>query len=428
MKILVMAGRTARQRWTSGGAAELIVHALAQRSHQVTLAAQSIDDPARFGDCAQVRAFDTFDQTATDWPVGFAAWARQTQRDVPHEVCLSLSRVICGDVWLPIEPSGAAWLARARASLGIKSFAIALVRHHGFLRAMASDAYLALPPGPLPLRVLAIGSMAHGEASRRLYRVKGLGDRVVRIDPFWTPDASGNDLRRPTPDVHALRKRTRELLGIGPERRVLAMSLAEPAGPQLDALLQCVGDLAQRDPQHGPAIIAMAKECVSLHTRAVRNGADAHVKIVGLTTQPEAVLAAADIAVLPTRAGRGWAGGSIQGSGTGGLFESGGMSRFACDALRAGKPLLALSGAIGYDLARARSDDQDQPGLVIDYPTRESWMRALRIALDDAWIASAQNAARAISQSLTLDRFLGTLEAALQHAADERRDPRLGGV
>lgn len=408
MKIVVVCGRAARQPWAAGGGSLVagVCADLTRRGHSIDLFAQSIDDPQAFANtCASIRTFDTFDQTATDWPLGFASWARAQLRGGKRDVCLSFSRVVSGDVWMPLEPSGAAWFARARGVYGLKSKAIALARHHGFARAWTTDLLRVYPRGPRIRRVVAVGAQSAGEAARLLHRARGLGERVVALSPFSAivPPEPGERDR--------LGQRTRELLGIDHDRVVIAAVAPQPVGTRFDALLTAVAELHARDQARAPILIIAAKDCVALHTRALRCGAEALCRIVPLTERLDALLAAADAMALPLKSDLG-------------IFVSGGLSRAAADGLCMGLPLLAVGGASGYELARWRSARQDSPGLVIDVPTVDAWIRALKHTLYASWRDRARAAASELGGTLRFDRFCNDLHTVVEHAADERRaDP-----
>jgi hypothetical protein len=402
--VLIISGRTGAHPWTAGALVARIARALAARGHEVTLAAQSVQDAHAFAGATAVHAFAPFNQTATDWPLGFARWARARRRAIPHDVSLSTSRVAAADVWMPLEPGALAWLRRARRTLSPPSLGVALARHHGALRAAATDLAIVAPrggrAGPVR-RVVAVGAVSAGEAGRLLHAVRGLGERVVAAPPFAPTTPLAGDARAQA------RERARAVLGVGAERRVVLASCPAPPGPRLDGLIASVGDLAARDPRRGPLLVVLARDTYALAARAHRLGAGEHVRAVPLTHDAPTALAMADAAALPLPAWRG-------------PFESGSASRFAADALAAGLPLLALSGAGGYDLARARSAAQDACGLVVDEPSREAWMRTFRTALDGPWLPRAGVAAAEIGAGLTEAAFVAALERALAEAAEER--------
>jgi len=408
MRVLVLSGRTARQPWTHGAIVQAICSALAARGHAVVLAAQSIDEPRAFAGCEAVHAFDSFDQTATDWPLGFATWARRRRGRIPHDVSVSLSRLVGGDVWMPLDPSAAAWLARAARSLSVPSLAIALARHCGVFRAWAGEAFFVAPirgDDESIRRVLAIGP-ARDDAARRLQRARGLGERVRRVEPFAAiVPPSETELR-------ALRDRTRAILGIAPNRRVVLVSAPRPVGKLLDPLLLAVRELALREGEGSPVMLALARDGYAVHSRAVRCAAVKSLRVMGLTERMDAALAAADMVALPIRAERG-------------VFEQGGAGRLAADALALGRPLLALAGSVGSSLARLRSSGDDSPGIVVEQSSRELWSRALRQACEAGWAVRSAAAAREVAGTLTFERFMEALDTALHEAARERGAPAI---
>lgn len=398
MKIVVICGRAARHPWSGGAMAARVCAALAQAGHTVHLRTQSVDDPERFSCCASIETFDSFDQTSTDWPFGFARWARSRVRACAHDVSLSLSRVVGAHVWMPIEPSAASWLGRARGTLGLKSLGITLTRHHGFLRTLATETLIVAPRtarGRIR-RTLAIGPTAAGEATRLLHRVRGLGETVREIRAFSMIEPPSAERARD------LRTATRRLLNVSDEQTLALLLGPQPVGRRMDPVLEAVAGLSGR----GLASAALAKDACALHDRAVRLGASHSIRILPLTRAVDAALCAADLVVLPLKSDSG-------------VFQAGGLSRMAATALRFGKPLVVQSGSPGYELARLRSDDQEMPGLVVDTPSREHWERALKGALDSNWRERAGKAALSVSRDMTFDRFSGDLLKMIDEVGED---------
>lgn len=399
MNLLVIAGRLSRHRFGSSGTVAPVVDALGARGNRVRLVCASVDVPDMFPAVERVEAFGPHTTSATDWPLGFARWARARARATPSDAVLSFSRVVGGDVWFPVEPSAAAWFGRARSAKSVRGLAYACVRHHGFARAMVVESFRRTPlthGGMAPRAIVAVGPTCRGEAVR-LLTPAGLDDAVVQAPFFSTLGPLNHD------DRADLRRRVRGVLGLDPEARVLFAAAPMAAGRELDDLFRALADV---DARRAPVLIVACKESFALHTRAVKLGADARVRFVGRSARPDAMLAAADACVLPIRAGGGWRG----------LFESGATGRLAADALRLGRPLVAASGSHGYDLARTTLDDASRPGLIVDSTGVAGWTRALRTALDDRWLADASAAAERVGAGLGLDALVDLLEAAI--AAD----------
>lgn len=422
MNILVLAGRVSRHHWTSGGMVTYLCQQLLSRGHRLSLALQSLDDTtpeSPLAAASSIACFDHYRQTATDFPFGFPAWAARQRRAIPHDVSLSLTRSAAADVYFPLDPTGASWLRRALDTRPITSsphsLALALMRHHGALRAGAREA-LRRTPGPLfpraahphagaIRRILTIGPAAAGEAAR-LLTPTGLADRVRQL-PFFTT------LAPPTPAQRAdLRARTRAALAIPAARRVILISAPAPIGPTLDAPLRALAALNTR--QHAqpgaPLMLILARDSYAAHNAALHARADEHVRILGPTTRIDAALAASDLCALTTPVAVG-------------QFEAGAAGRLAADALRMGIPLLALSGASGYDLARHIFPDSSRPGLVIDVSRADTWERALRTACEDRWLEEASRAAARLGETIAFEPFLAAILTALNEAAQERTNP-----
>lgn len=415
MRVLVLAGRIARPRWTSGGLITALCAALLSRGIRLDIACHSLDDTPPTPDSPlaaadSIACFDRFRQTATDFPFGFASWIARKRRDTPHDVSLSLTRFAAADVFFPIDPTGASWLRRATQTRSAPSLALALGRHHGAFRALAREVFRRLPYAPADRptrRVLAVGPTAAAEA-QRLLTPTGLADRVRQL-PFFST------LTPLSPDqLSDVRARTRTLLGIPPDRRVVLVSAPTPIGNVLDGLMKGAVDIHTRFRGHAdtPILLILARDAFAAHSATARTGALPHTRILTPSDRVEAPLAAADLCVLATPAAIG-------------QFEFGATGRFAADALRMGRPLIALSGASGYDLARHIFSDSSRPGLTIDTSEPDVWQRALRTACEERWLEESGRAAAQIGTSLASEPFHGAILDALAEAAAERANPTL---
>jgi hypothetical protein len=402
VKILLIARRVSALPWTTGGLALALARALNARGHELTLLCHDLDDTRGFAGVAATRAMREFRTSTSDWPLGFPAWARSASRRVEHDVSLSLCRSVGADVWMPVEPSAGAWLERRRASKGLPGTLKSLTRHHGVLRAALAEA-VRRPPraagraGEAGIhRIVMIGQTGAGEAARHLAS-SGLDQRVVAAPHFSLLPREGVD------ESARRRVAARALLGIGPERRVVLASAHADAGRTLAPLMQGVLDAHRRDARLCPLLLVLAGDSVAQHTRAARLGALGVVKVIGPTRTPLTALAACDAVALPTKAPRG-------------AFEAGATGRMAADALRAGRPLLAASGAPGYELARAMLGDNARPGVIVDTPTPESFARGLRELFEPMVYADASRAAAAIGAGLEFSGFVDVLERELAAA------------
>jgi hypothetical protein len=207
-----------------------------------------------------------------------------------------------------------------------------------------------------------------------------------------------------------LRARTRRVLQIGERALVLFATAPMSAGHELDDLFTALAEHGSRPSAREIVLVVAAKESFALHTHAVRRAADRYVKFVGRTERVDAMLAAADLCALPIRAG----------GGSRGLFESGATGRLAADALRLGRPLITVSGAHGYDLARVTLEDTSRPGLIVDSTGVEGWRRALRTATDERWLMESSKAAAALGAQLSIDPMVVVLEAWLMSVSSPK--------
>ena len=403
MRILLIAGRFSRHPWSAAGTITTIAAALAHRGHTLHLLAHDMDDPEAFAHLGAVTTMRRFATGTSDWPLNYARFAARAARNIPCDASLSFSRVVRADLWLPLDPSAESWIRHTLDAHGRPGLLKRLVRHHGVLRAALVEALRRMPRSashaPSP-RILAIGPTSHGEAAR-LLAPTGLDQRLAQLPYFSTLPAHSNA------DLAPRRAAARALLNIPDARRVILCASTQYAGRTLAPVIKAIADLSRRDPRDPPMLLVLSKDAVAQHTRALRSGAIDHVKVLGPTSNIDRALAAADAVALPARAASG-------------AFEAGASGRLAADALRLGRPLLAVSGAPGYDLCRLALPDGSRPGVVIEPSTPDAWARAIRQLLDPMGLESAQRAARAAGAPLSLTPFIDELERHLARAAAER--------
>lgn len=409
MNVLVIAGRLGAQAWTNGPVVRDLIGHLRRDGARVTLAADTADDPKMFGEsgagAAEVRTFRAHCQSTTWWSLGFPAWAREVQRSTCHDVCVSLSPRVGGEVWWPIEASGGSWVRWAAGTHGTLGLGLALGRHHGVLAAWGLETIRALPSCAglhAVQRVLAVGGRAAEDARGRV-RASRSNAVVVELPAMARASAMDSQTRA------GLRARTREVLRIAEHRRVFCVSVTGAMGPSLDALIGAMADLSESggggvgaaglDRADTPVLLVLARDGYRAHEAALRAGRTGCVRIMGLTACPEAALAASDVCVLATPA-------------QAGAFASGSMIRFAGDALAMGRPLLALREAPGAALIAAR-EHGEEAGLIVPRGGQADWLRGLRTAVSEEWLAGArrgaERAGRELMASSTLDVVAGVV-------------------
>lgn len=410
MNITLIAGRVGVHEWTHGRVVLDVAHGLAARGHAVTLIAESLEDTHAAGFCAKVIIKNRFAETGSDFPLGFAAWARRQRAAAAPGPALSFSRVVAGDVWFPVEPTARAW--KQTRTRGVLRSPVKFVKHHGVIIRTAWELAHRGPLGGRPRMVVGVGDVAQAGAARA-----APGARVLELD-FWSPHAP------PAMGAHehaALRTRVRNVLGLSERRTVLLAPVTLKAGPWLrpvmDEVAAMVRSQAQSDRAANTALLVVCEEQFPVHQMAVRAGCDQQVRVVGMTSSVWGVLAASDAVVLSAPC-------------PGGPWACGALGRFAATALAAGKPLLAHTLASGAELARRLApvgevvggDGRSAPGapmpvgITID-DAPGSWRRAIRQTADAAWLARAAAAAREVGSTLTRERMIDGLEAALAECA-----------
>lgn len=393
MRVLVIAGWLSRRPWGEGRFAADLVGALADLGHEVHLAADSIEDPGQFDRAVGISSFRPFRDNAVRTVAGFRRFAADRARAIPHDATISLSRLVPASVWMPVDFGPGAWTRHSRRVSGAMRLVMKIPRHWRLPAALTAEARASsayFPTGTIQ-RLLVFGPEAAADAARSFPDLAG---RIVDVGmvsrlPATTPG-----------ELDALRAAARAALGIDPARRVLLVSLPwsiAPDDPELAAFFAG----ASRTGHDGPLILCLCRDAMSVHRAAVRHdwNTDHGLRILGRTERIQSALAAADAVGIPITA-------------SGGAFRSGAMGRLAADALRFGRPVLAIRGGTGAELVAGQSQ-----GWIVDKPTPEAWSAALRLAGDGAWLQPASAAAREAGRELGFDRLAGRVDAALRYIA-----------
>ena len=373
MKVFVLIERVSRAPWHHSRWAVWIARGLGGRGHSVTLACDGISDPSEVGRVRLVVRRPPFPMHKRQ-PLRFAAWARQLMTDGGFDVALSLTPLVDADVWAPIGPPEHAEAAR-------------LVRPNVVSAVMNGLIRPWIPSGVITA----------SDATRRARIARPIIARIgrVRAAPGETALGCAATLD-PGEHLDALRRRTREILGIARDTVVLAMAITHHDRPGLGELVPALGPTLRGS---GAELLVVTTGPRTVHERLRRTGVRAHV--LGTTTRAAIFLAACDVMVVPQTAGAGATG------------------RLVADAVRAGRPVLCARGASGDDLIDAPVRGSPAPGRVV-VPIARGWMGALPLALDPAWRREAAMGARKLGPTLTLERLLDRLEPVLEEAALRR--------
>jgi hypothetical protein len=119
------------------------------------------------------------------------------------------------------------------------------------------------------------------------------------------------------------------------------------------------------------------------------------------------MLAAADLVAAPLAAAR---------HGRFGLKTSSTTGRFISDALRVGRPVIALNRAAGAELLNPSKDSSDPlgPGWIVDNADATQWSIGLTTATSQAWLGHRTPAARRVGADLSLGQLISRIECVLQ--------------
>ncbi|MGH7244879.1 MAG: glycosyltransferase [Phycisphaerales bacterium] len=386
LNILILAGFVRSIDWSETLWAPDLAHALAARGHKVEVAVDGCDDPALFAGLPLIIHRPHRRHFGAE-PFLFRYWARSLLRARPDSVCLSLTPLICGDVWLPLGARANEVAARILAERSPVSAAMELVHHPWLFHELLAERRAAKDTPRRRVQPLTIGPHAEKSALRSL----GYAAR--------SPVLSGNDRAQ-------ARKEVRAALSLNESDRVFLLSGTHANDTTSAHLLQALAMLervatpsrliseggAAPLPQPRLRLIVTGRYPHMLHTLA-RDANCAHALVfAGTRVNFPRLLAASDIAIAAF---------GEPGLGTG---------RFACEAIRAGVPLLAAQHAPGSDLV---DSGMHKPGEIVRDDTLEGWLAAMGKILDDHWMASARAAAASVGPDLTIPRLTERLESYL---------------
>lgn len=386
LNILILAGFVRSIDWSETLWAADLAHALAARGHKVEVAVDGCDDPTLFAGLPLIVHRPNRRHFGAE-PFLFRYWARGLLRARPDSVCLSLTPLFCGDVWLPLGARANEVVARILAERSPVSAAMELVHHPWLLHELLAERRAAKDTPRRRVQPLTIGP--HAEKSS----LRSLG-YAARAQPLRGAERE------------TARREVRAALGLNETDRVFLLSGTHATDVTAANLLQA---LAMLERVATPSRILSSKDAAPsaqprlrlivtgryphLLNSLARDANCAHSLVfAGTRVSIPRLLAASDIA--------------IAGFGQTGL----GTGRFACEAIRAGVPLLAAQHAPGSDLV---DSGMHKPGEIIRDDTREGWLGAMGKILDDRWMTEARAAAGSVGPDLTVARLTERLESYL---------------
>lgn len=367
-----------------------LARGLAARGHTITLAIDGTDDPAIFDGMRTLVHRPMRHHLGAD-PFSFRAWAAGLRgrggpiADAAINAVLSLTPLVPGDVWLPLGP-------RAKDTVR------ALVRT---LKPLSAAMELVHVPW-LPANALA-ERLAMDEARRQNSRELTIGP--VPTHAGVVPLGYASRLEQPTAQAEAaIRARVREFLGINPHRPVIAASLLHAERGGMDAFFRGVSQVRQERTHGLPLVLVLGRAGASVERSARSAGCLEAVRFLGQTHLIADILTASDLAASPL-------------SGD----PRAATGRFIADALRIGKPVIAVRGSPGAELlSMSAPGTQLSPGWIVDKPDAGAWVLGLNTALSKEWLERRTPVARTIGAGLAMPALLDRLEQALREAAHRR--------
>lgn len=386
MNLLLLADYAERHPWSPTAWAVDLAHALQARGHGVVVACDGADDP---GDFAPMRVLvrDERRTARHAHPLRFARWAGAVRARHEDRACVSLTHFAPGDLWIPLGPPT---IAALRANLLLRRSSPG-----------SMAAYLADRPW---LAHAALAERRAGVAAARAGTLRG----ALNAPAGPLPDGRtglGFASRLPPPEEERdarLRAHTRRTLGLHERDRVILLS-----GIHLDrgGLHEFLSGAAAAESR--PVVVAPAYRGYRLHRAAERAGMADRVRLVGATARMDALLAGADLAAAPFAAPAGITTG-----------------RFVCDAIRAGRPVLARADAPGAELVALAPGDR--PGALVNDPTPQGWRGAIDAALEPGLLAIARRAAESLAPELGMDALADGLVDLMERCARDRRESKVG--
>lgn len=378
MKVLILAEFVEPHPWGQSRWAVDLARGLHARGHEVVLACDGIYDPEELAPM-RVLAHRHRRREHDRRPAAFHRWALRTMRREPHDVSLSLTRLAPADVRVEMDrPAVRALWAHVRG------------------RNVVSAGFEAVQHPYLPL---AVAAEALTRRSGRVKRVLMLGGVPGRLGP----DELGYASRLATPEpgaFAALRRRTREALGVSPDRHAVLISAAHPERSGLRAFLEGFRGVRMARQVLPPVLLVAGGAGHGVHAAAVAAGVASGVRVIGGTSRIDAALAACDLAAAPL-----------------GGRHAGETGRFIADALRVGRPVAADQGVRGAELlGPLNGAGSARPGHVLVSPDAHHWKRALLGALSERWLEEAGAAAAVVGRELSMESLVARLEGALARA------------
>lgn len=284
-RVLLIADYVREQPWTESAWVPRIARALVERGHRVTVACDGVDETAVL-EGIELRVCRPRRSHRAANPLPFARWAAGIIETTPHDLSVSCTRLVAGDILMALDRPGWRSLRAGLARLAPAPAAMALLDHRWLIQEYAAERRAARASTARGTQVLDAAAVLGRAAAPTQERCGG--GAALRISDG------------------AARARVRAALGVTDACRVVALLTTVKAGRGTRAMLEGLAH-ARRDGQD-VMMLAAGRHPASLEAAARRSGTADGLRAVGMEVDIGMLLAAADAAAAPEPAGD-WASG-----------------------------------------------------------------------------------------------------------------------
>ncbi|MCG3123798.1 MAG: hypothetical protein GIKADHBN_02225 [Phycisphaerales bacterium] len=371
-QIIFIAEYVRSMPWSTTAWVPALARSLAAHGHLVQLLCDGAEDPAVFAASPRLTLHVRRPHRklrASD-PLAFADWATHLASQLGPARTVSFTHITPGDLWIPLGEKVLPTLGRAIRAHRPATAAMEVLHRPWAVKALRAERRAAALARASGSRCARLGAPAAGDAPDASTAFLGLASQFPPL---------ADDAR------HAARARIRSLLEIPHDSLVLVSSAVHADRDGLDSMLAGVREFLTDG-----RILLLGRKTHTLATLAERNDLARHAHILGATRDIPAVLAAADLALLPAS-----------------RPDPRSTGRFLADCLCAGTPVIASALAAGSSILRPAGSPA--AGLVLDSHAPAAWREALSTAASPAWRAIAAVQAAALGRGLTIDSVAARL-------------------
>ncbi|MCK6476977.1 MAG: glycosyltransferase family 4 protein [Phycisphaerales bacterium] len=360
--------------WSTTAWVPALARALAAHGHRVHVLCDGVEDPALFDASPRLSLHIRRPRRklrASD-PLAFADWARRCASQVGPAHTVSFTHNTPGDLWIPLGEKVLPTLGRAIRAHRPATAAMEVLHRPWAVKALRAERQAAALARASGSRCARLGAPAAGDPPDASTAFLGLASQFPAL---------ADDARR------AARARLRSLLEVPHDSLVLMSSAVHADRDGLDSMLAGVRQYLRSTDGH---ILLLGRKTHTLATLARRHDLVREAHILGATRDIPAVLAAADLALLPAS-----------------RPDPRSTGRFLADCLHAGLPLIASPLVAGSSILRPAGSPA--AGLVLDSHAPAAWREALSTAASPAWRAIAAAQAASVGCGLTIDSVAARL-------------------